>query len=248
MERTLHLQRMGRSEGAIGTSSRSDSFYPRWILANALAEGLGLGATLLLVQIFISPLESWRPGPAAIVFSALLAVMLGIVLEGVLVGRLQGRVLAARTPRIGTGEWTVATALGAGLAWILGMLPSTLIGLFGAEPAVGSTPALPSSMPLWMLLAIAAAAGGVLGPVLAVAQCGVLRRVVRHPWRWVAANAAAWAVGMAVIFAGMDRVPWGDGLLGVAAGIFLTCALAGAAVGAIHGWVLQRMLCNEDFR
>jgi hypothetical protein len=78
--------------------------------------------------------------------------------------------------------------------------------------------------------------------VLALAQWSVLRRVVRRPWRWLVANAAAWAVGMAVIFAGMDRVPWGGNLLGIAAGIFVTCTLAGAAVGAIHGWVLQGML------
>jgi hypothetical protein len=223
-------------------NSRNDRFYPRWILANAAAEGLGLGATLLLAQLVVSTLEGWRPGPAAIVFSALLAVTLGTVLEGVLVGRLQGRVLAAHTRRIRAGEWTVATALGAGIAWVLGMLPSTLIGLFGAEPAPGSTPALPSGMPQWMLLALAATMGLVLGPVLAVAQWGVLRRVARRPWRWLAANAAAWALGMAVIFAGMGRVAWGGSLLGIAAGIFVTCTLAGAAVGAIHGWVLQRML------
>lgn len=223
-------------------NKRPDGFYPRWILANALAEGLGLGATLLLAQVFISPLERWRPGPAAIVLGALLAVTLGTMLEGVLVGRLQGRVLAARTLHIGTGEWTVATAIGAGFAWILGMLPSTLIGLFGDEPAAGSTPALPSGLPLWMVLAIAATMGLVLGPVLAVAQWAVLRRVAKRPWRWLVANAAAWAVGMTVIFAGMDRMPWGGSLLHIGTGIFILCALAGAAVGAIHGWVLRGML------
>lgn len=61
--------------------------------------------------------------------------------------------------------------------------------------------------------------------------------------RWIAANGAAEAFGLGVlvIFAGMDRVPWSQGLPQIVAAVVLVCAIAGLAVGAVNGWFLVRM-------
>jgi hypothetical protein len=78
--------------------------------------------------------------------------------------------------------------------------------------------------------------------VLGFGQWLVLRRHVAKAFRWILANAAAWALGMAVVFLGMDQVPWSRGGLSVALGIYLVCGTAGLIVGAIHGWVLRELV------
>jgi hypothetical protein len=72
-----------------------------------------------------------------------------------------------------------------------------------------------------------------MGAVLGAAQATVLRDVVHHPWRWVAANAVGWAVAMAVIFAGATSAgpSWSWPVL-VMYGA-LTGALAGTGLGLV---------------
>lgn len=81
--------------------------------------------------------------------------------------------------------------------------------------------------------------GLLTGPILGLAQWAVLRRAIaQHAGRWLWANAAAWAVGMPLIFLGMDFVPWDGGRMAMAAAIYAVCAATGVVVGAIHGRVL----------
>jgi hypothetical protein len=71
--------------------------------------------------------------------------------------------------------------------------------------------------------------------VLAYPQWRVLRRAVANAWWWIPTNSAAWALGMAVIFAAMDltfKQPTPAGSAAVIAGALL---LAGAVVGAVPG-------------
>jgi hypothetical protein len=215
-------------------------FYPRWILANALAESVGLGATLLLGQSANTAIGD-TPGAFTIVSAAVVAVLFGIVLEGMVVGWAQGFALRSRLPSLSVRDWTIATAVGAGIAWLLGMVPSTVISLHElgapAEPAAGAAP--PELAP-WLQYSLAAGMGLVLGPVLAIAQVRVLKRHTPRPYGWLWANAIAWAVGMPIIFAGMDWVPWNAGRVSIALAILLVCGASGAAVGAIHGRYLQR--------
>jgi hypothetical protein len=214
------------------------SFYTRWIVANGAAEALGLGATLALAGVAARALEA-HPGAWAIVGGALVAVSLGVLLEGVLVGLAQAWALRSRIAGLSVRDWTLASALGAGAAWLLGMVPSTLMALL--EPAAsGATPAA-AEPPAWIVYPAAAAMGLVLGPVLGLAQVHVLRRHVQRPLRWLWANALAWALGMVLVFAGMDRVPWQQGLPQIVATVLLVCALAGLAVGAVNGWFALRM-------
>ncbi|MDH3457020.1 MAG: hypothetical protein OER90_09275 [Gemmatimonadota bacterium] len=213
------------------------TFYASWILANGWAEAVGLGTTLVLGWL-IGPKIDQATGPVVIVLGAVTAVVLGTLLEGVVVGFAQVGVLRRRLPSIAREAWIVATAIGAGVAWVLGMIPSTLMALtVPAAPA--AQPAEPSVL---LQYGLALMLGSALGVILGGAQWFVLRRHVARASRWIAANAVAWAVGMTLIFVGMDRVPWDGGAASIVVGIFLVTLLVGAVVGAIHGRVLMHLI------
>jgi hypothetical protein len=211
-------------------ATEDSAFYKWWILANGWAEAAGLGTTFVLGRES-APWISETTGKAAILGGALLAVALGALLEGVLIGAAQESVLRSRLPEIKKGSWIFATAVGAGLAWALGMIPSTLMATSAPEAAAASTP----EPPLLVQYGLAVVLGLLAGPILGVAQWTVLRRHVSRPARWLWANALAWAIGMPLIFIGMDRVPWTASRFPVALLPYGICGAVGLVVGAVHG-------------
>jgi hypothetical protein len=208
-------------------------FYRAWIFANAWTEALGLGATLAIGVLLAPQFDSG--GTMAIVLGASLAIASGTLLEGVLVGVAQASVLTRRLATPVARRWVIATALGAALAWVLGMTPSTVMALLDA----GSTGAAPVEPPPLVQYALGAVLGAITGPILGFAQWRVLRGVTPRAARWIIANSLAWAAGMTLIFIGMDHVPWHAGTVALVASVIGVCAIAGAVVGAIHGrWLL----------
>lgn len=215
---------------------RNDAeFYRRWILANCWSEAVGLGGTFVVGRL-AAPLLDARPSAATVIGGALGAVVLGALLEGALVGFAQERVLRKRMAHVAMPErvWMSATAIGAGLAWLLGMIPSTLMALGSLGVEEPTTPE-PSRV---VQYAMAVVMGLATGPILGLAQWTVLKRYVPRASRWLWANALAWASGMLVIFVGMDLMLWNGPPLLLAVGLCLVCGLAGLVVGAIHGRVL----------
>ena len=151
--------------------------YRRWVIANGWAECAGLGTTLVIGTAVATRMGEETTVPV-ILAGAAAAVLLGILLEGVVVGVAQERVLREPLPQLRPTTWTVATAVGAGVAWSLGMLPSTAMAL---AQAPGD---LPSSEPGPVVrYALSSALGAVTGPVLAAAQWTVLRHHVRRAAR-----------------------------------------------------------------
>jgi hypothetical protein len=217
------------------------AFYGQWILANGLAEAIGLGTTLVIGNAAAPLLDSISGSTAAVLVAALTAVVLGMVLEGVVVGLAQERVLQTRTS-LPPWAWTIATAIGAAAAWLLGMVPSTAMAFIG--DGVPGDPASEPAQPVQLALAVLM--GLVTGPVLGFAQWLVLRGAVRHAGRWLWANAVAWGAGMPLIFGGMDRVPWTGAPQARIAAIYAVCAVTGLVVGAVHGAVLVRLLRSES--
>ena len=213
--------------------------YARWIVANGLGEMLGLGTTFVLGGA-LAPSLARVSGVADTLGTAVAAIALGVVLEGVVVGWAQARVLRDWAG-VSVGAWIRATAAGAGLAWTLGMVPSTMLSLTAAAspPTDGTPPFEPGP---GLTLVLAAGLGLVTGPILGGAQGRVLRQARPDVRGWPWANALAWAFGMPVIFAGMDRVPWNGPLPARVAALYLVCLAAGLVVGAVHGAVLRRQL------
>jgi hypothetical protein len=225
----------GLNEAGHRAQSWDWALWRRWVGANSLAEMIGLGGSAALGTIFIPRMES----VAGAIGGALVLILAGTFLEGVVVGWLQSAVLGRAWPALNRRAWIVATAVGAGAAWTLGMIPSTVMALAETEAAEAAT-ATPE-MPDALVYSLAFLMGLVLGPVLALPQWWLLRhRLARARW-WVPANALAWGCGMVIIFVAAGRAFGEGGLFGILTSL-LILALAGAVVGAIHGlgliWLL----------
>lgn len=213
--------------------------WSRWVLANALAEMIGLGASALLWGFVAFAAET----QAGILAAAGAVVVGSTLLEGTAVGLGQWLVLHRPLPQLKWQSWLIATMIGAFVAWLLGMIPSTMMSL-GEETAAAPPPEI-SDM---MMYSLAAVMGLVLGPILALPQWWVLRRYVRQAAWWIPANALAWAFGMVVIFIGVGMIESDALTFGVVLLILLSLAVAGAVVGAIHGlmliWLLRKEVIN----
>lgn len=203
--------------------------WGRWVAANALAELVGLGAVALVAMSVAQAVPQPVPRPLHLALSIGL-VALG-AFEGWVVGSCQAAVLREVWPRL-TG-WTRATVQGAVLSWALGMLPSIVMTL--ATPHDAAPPSEITGPMRWLL---AAALGAVTGPMLALFPWRRLRTVAPHGagW-WLASHAAAWALGMPLVFEGVHQAVE-LALPEAAAVAVLTLALAGAVVGAVHGLAL----------
>lgn len=212
------------------------SLWLRWVIANCLAETVGLGAAFGLGLILFPYLQ--EPGLLTALATAAAAILAGTFIEGSVVGTAQWLVLRRPLPGVKWRTWVLATAAGALLAWTLGMLPSTLLSA-GAE-AGGPATAEPNAV---VIYAAAALLGAGAGAILGAPQWFVLRRHVCRAALWIPANALAWAPGMVLAFAAADFLfSAGLGATGaLAAGVAVLAAI-GAMVGAIHGLALLWLL------
>ena len=204
-----------------------NNLWVRWTSANALAELLGLGATFATIGFLLSRIDT--QGMTGILLSFAAAVLSGAI-EATVVGRAQGWAMKPWFPKINRFAWWRATLIGALAAYGLGYLPSTLMSM--GEAATQTAPVEP---PQWLTLLLAAGLGAVAGAILSFAQWRVLRGHVKRAGLWIPANMLAWAVGMPVIFFGMDvafKMPETWQAVGIVGAALL---VAGASVGAIHG-------------
>jgi hypothetical protein len=217
--------------------------WAQWMGANAVAEALGLGSILLIGMLVFVWMEP-RAGP---VLPVLLAILLGACVEGSIVGTAQWLVLRRVLSRLTWRTWATATAIGAGIAWTLGMLTNTGLALVMPDAGVGGETASVAQEPSgWVIYGAAVGLGLLAGTILAVAQWRALRHHVPKAELWLPANACAWAVGMALIFVGTNFIPASGVTLGSALLLVLWVILAGAAVGAIHGLALVWLLRERD--
>jgi hypothetical protein len=110
------------------------------------------------------------------------------------------------------------------------MIPSTLMKSAPVEANVEE----PSKL---IVLLLTFALGLILGPVLGLLQYFILKAFSRRAVWWVEANALAWALGMLIIFAGIDLAlrTTDFTLVGL---LILTFGLCGLAVATIQGLFL----------
>ncbi len=220
----------------MGVNPNSNILWLRWIIANALAELVGLGATFTMIGLLSPKIESQQT--IGILLSLAIAVLCGAI-EATVVGLAQWWAMHPWFPQIRCSAWWRATLIGALFGYALGYLPSTLMSIDEV-----STKAPVTEPPQWIILLLAAGLGAVAGAILAFAQWWVLRRKVKRAGLWIPANMLAWAVGMPIIFWGMDlafqmNAVWQS--LCVIGGALLA---TGGVVGIIHGRCLV-MIAGE---
>jgi hypothetical protein len=203
----------------------------RWVMANSIAETVGLGAAFGIGAILFPYLGA--PGILVALTTVAVAVLAGTLIEGTLVGTAQWIVLRRPLPAIKWRAWVLATALGAFVAWTFGMLPSTLMSA-GSETG-GSAPSEPSEA---IVYGLAALMGLVAGTILGTPQWLVLRRHVRRAALWIGANALAWVPGMVLAFVAADFIFSASSGVGTIVLAIVTLAAIGGIVGAIHDLAL----------
>jgi hypothetical protein len=207
------------------------NLWLRWVAANGVGEMLGLGGTFAVLAALIN-LTSGLPGVSQVLLSFVLAVLTGSI-EATIISLLQWSIIRHIFPTLKFRAWWCATVVGALAAYVAGYLPSTIMNL-GEQ-----TSQMPvSEPPQWIQLLLAGGLGLVTGAILSFAQWLVLRKHVAHAGVWLPANMVAWAVGMPIIFWGMDLAMRGRPLMhtvGIIAGMLL---LTGMVVGAVHGLFL----------
>lgn len=164
-------------------------------------------------------------GPAA-----LSVVVAGGLVEGTALGIAQASALAPVAPTLARARYLAATVIVAGLGWAAASAPSVLGGGGDAEQ--------PSVL---LVVSGAIALGLVMGAVLGAAQAAALRGAVRHPWRWVVANTAAWPLAMALIFIGatLPDADWSTATVLLTGAV--TGAVAGTALGLVSGLFLPSL-------
>lgn len=214
-------------------------FWWQWIAANSLAELLGLGGVAvagIVIATYLGEPQGLLPSLGV----AALFVLLGAG-EGLVVGMAQAIVLRRRLPEL--RGWVRATVAGAVVAWVVGMAPSTIMNIVSPDTSAGPPPQISESV----RLLLAAGLGLATGPLLAFFQWRRLRRyVMRHAAWWLIANALAWALAMPVIFAGVHLTAALESPRIIVLGAGLSLLAAGAIAGAVHGYVLVRLLAIEN--
>jgi hypothetical protein len=193
-------------------------FRRRWIRAFVIGELVGFsapaatGAALAAVE-----------APDAVLVVGLTGA--GLV-EGVVLGFAQSRVLAVDAPALDGRSWVVATAIAAGFAWLVGMSGGALMG-HAPSPRL-----LAVLVPAWIAAFLS----------IGFAQWWVMRRTIPHASRWVWVNAGAWLVGVTIPVVTLSIVP--NGWPAVALGaVGLAAAVAmGATVGPLTEVELGRLL------
>ena len=190
--------------------------YRRWVIATAIGE---------LAGFTIPALAGTGVAAAGVQPAAALALMVAAGAgEGAVLGWAQSRALRRDLPGLSTRSWTAATAAGAAVAWLVGMLPSTLHDL----------------LPAGVLLALAVPGGLVLLATIGVAQWTVLRRHVPGALTWIPANALGWLAGLVVVFAAIGLAPSSPPLM-VACSVLGGLGM-GLTVALVTGAFLVRLL------
>lgn len=195
-----------------------------WFWVVTVAETFGFAVAAAVGALTVDA------GAAVVVLSLLAA---GAV-EGATLGWGQATVLRHALPGLNRRRWVAATAGAAALAYLIGLVPSTFAQSMSAWPPV-------------LFGGVVALLGCCLLASIGTAQWLILRRHVDRAWRWIAATAAAWAVGLGV-FLGFAMPLWRPGqplalivAIGVVGGLLMA-----ATTSAITGFTLRRILPETE--
>ena len=186
----------------------------RWIIAVTVGEALGfaVAAVAAIGAAALALPDPWR----------YLALVCAGAVEGATLGAAQLVGMGAHRPP--ARLWIAATALGAAIAWSIGMLPSTF--------------ALPLMSPLGIVMLVV---GGVaLLASIPVAQWLVIRSRA-HAARWIPVNMGAWALGVLWTFAPSPIVDESTSFAALIAVYAIAGLLMAATVASLTATTARRL-------
>lgn len=194
-----------------------------WLLANGCAFVVGRLAIIgLLIRI-----AAGRPPD---VERSLLGALLGTLLSGIILGAAQRAALRPALPLIG---WVVATATGVAVAQVLLLALAVGLSLRAGGTGIAFAPGLGT----------AAFGGACYGLLTATGQWAVARRRGLGAGPWLAAGAAGWAGGAALMVLVGGAIP-GAGTAGDVRSLVIGPALNGLVYGLATWLALARPPCE----
>lgn len=195
--------------------------FTRWIEACAAGELLGIGMAALW-WVTVDRIEPVPIGPTAewLVF---LAKASSGVIQGLVLGVLQGWALRRQFPALSLRGWVGATIAVGLLVWSI----AAWVTIF---PSLDNSPLLPAVETLFQTAITAAGFGMGLGLLFGIAQAVVLRRAAAQAHWWIAVNAVGWGAALPCIYVASS--------LGSAAPSSLEIAFRGLVGGTVSGVVL----------
>lgn len=196
-------------------------FVLRWAVAYAATEC----AVVIVASLALTTSWPW--------------VALVAVIEGALLGIVQGRLLRDLRPYI-VRDWTLAT--------IAGVLLGRVIEFAGDSSAFAGTIL---AGPFAFQVIAGAALGALVGAATGSFQALLLRDRIRRPALWIALCALAWCIALpALLLAGFATGQFSESVPVWHAVVVMLALFAaiGAVTGAIEGWGLATMLRTNASR
>lgn len=193
-------------------SSRG-TLWRRWVVVVTVGEFTGFLAPALAGVWILDGADGRK----------LLALTAAGFVEGAVLGWSQAIVLRRVLPSLRMAPWIVATSVGAAVAWLIGMLPSTTHNMWSTWPAA-------------VLVVGAAVLGILLVCAIGTAQVLVMPAAVKPAHRWIGWTALGWCGGL-VTFGLVVTPLWHEGqprwqtLIVGLAGALLMAALMAAITG-----------------
>lgn len=195
--------------------------FTRWIEACAAGELLGIG-TAALWWITVDRFDPVPVGHVAEWLVFLAKASSGLI-QGLILGLLQGWALRRQFPALNLRAWLVATML-------VGLLVWSVAAWFAVFPSLDNDPLLPTVTTLFQTAVAAAGFGMGLGLLFGMAQALVLRRAAGQAHWWIAVNAVGWGAALPCIYVAAS--------LGSVSPSSLEIAFRGLVGGAVSGVVL----------
>jgi hypothetical protein len=207
-----------------------DDSFTRWIEACAAGELLGIASAAL----WWVTCERFDPAPIGLTAQILMLVAKsgsGLI-QGLVLGYLQGWALQRPYPAISASRWTAATIAIAVAGWGLAAWASVFGFDHGPDAPV---------LNLMQTALTAAVFGIVTGLVFGSAQALVLRGVARRAHWWIVANMLGWGLALPCIYIASSVGSAQPGSLEIAFRGLVGGVASGVVLGTITGLSFKLM-------